>query len=69
MDLILEMEAAAGSSLFFFSSGSAAEIIPAETTIAETAATMTAIAIAEKYPNKVFLTDNVEEPVCFGRSA
>ena len=66
MDLISEMEAAAGSSLSFFFSGSAAEIIPA--TAAETAAiaaTMTATAIAEKTdPNKEDLTDDPEEPIC-----
>ena len=68
MDLILEMAAAAvGSSSFFWFSGSAAETIPIAAAIA---ATMTAIAAAKiSCPNKEFLTDNTEEPVCRGGSA
>ncbi len=61
------MAAAAGSSSFFSFSGSAAAIIPAATTIAAIAVTMTATAAAEKYPDKVYLTDNAEEPICSGR--
>lgn len=71
MDLISEMAAAAGSSLSFFFCGSAAETTHAETTIAAaTAVTMTAAAAAEKNIRiRDLLTDNVEEPICRGRSA
>ncbi len=61
------MAAAVGSSSFFSFSGSAAEIIPAETTIAITTAAMTAAAAAER-PVRIRydLTDNAEEPYCCG---